>query len=65
MTGAHGLTVRNMRFTHSYGYPSDTDLWKVEKWMTVIRDTTMVLSDKPVKVVIDWKGKLPYPEGDK
>lgn len=65
MTGAHGLAVRNMRFTHSYGYPSDTDLWKVEKWMTVIRDTTMVLSDKPVKVVIDWKGKLPYPEGDK
>jgi len=36
----------------------------VEKWMTQI-DQVFTLSDTPVEILIDWKGRLPYPEGDR
>jgi hypothetical protein len=61
--GTTGMEVRNFRFTHSYSYPSVEQLWKTEKWMTESKETIRI-SDKPAKITIDWKDKLPYPEGD-
>jgi hypothetical protein len=64
LAGTPGFKVRNLRFTHSYGYPTKQELWRFEKWMTHI-DEVYTLSDRPVKIPIDWKGRLPYPEGDR
>jgi hypothetical protein len=61
--GTPGYQVRNLNFTHSYGYPTKEELWRFEKWMTQDKDSVRTLSDKPLKIDIDWKGRLPYPEG--
>ena len=62
LTGTPGFEVRNLCFAHSYGYPTKQDLWGLKKWMTQV-DKVYTLSDKPVEIAIDWKGRLPYPEG--
>ncbi|HEY4786356.1 MAG TPA: hypothetical protein VIH57_09920, partial [Bacteroidales bacterium] len=61
--GTPGYQIKNLKFTHSYGYPAKEELWKYEKWMTQAKDTTRILGDKPLKISVDWKGRLPYPEG--
>ncbi len=53
-----------MRFGHSYGYPTAEELWEFQNWMTKV-DKTYTLSNKGMEVTIDWKGRLPYPEGDR
>jgi hypothetical protein len=61
--GTSGFQVRNLAVTHSYGLPTTGELWRIEKWMTQERDSVRVLSDRPVKIDINWRGLLPYPEG--
>lgn len=62
LTGAPGFIVKNLLFGHSYGYPTEQELWKFENWMTK-GGGTYTLSDIPVEIPINWKGQLPYPEG--
>jgi len=62
LAGTPGFKVKNLRFTHSYGYPTEQELWRIEKWMTQV-DEVYTLSDTPVRIPINWKGQLPYPEG--
>jgi hypothetical protein len=63
LSGTPGYEVRNLKFTHSYGYPTKQELWRFEKWMTQEKDSGRILSDQPLRIIIDWKGRLPYPEG--
>jgi hypothetical protein len=63
LSGTSGFNVTNLRFGHSYGYPTAEELWKFENWMTRV-DKTYTTSEKGTEIAIDWKGQLPYPEGD-
>lgn len=63
LTGTPEFYVTNLSFGHSYGYPTTEELWRFENWMTKISER-YALDDNPVRVHIDWKGRLPYPEGD-
>lgn len=66
ISGTPGYMIKNVRFSQSYGNPTLEKLWRSdEKWMTYAKDTTRVLGEQPLKIEIDWKGKLPYPEGDR
>ena len=66
LSGTPGYQIRNVRFTHSYGYPTLEKLWQTDrKWMTYEKDTTRVLGKEPLMIAVDWKGRLPYPEGDR
>lgn len=62
LAGTPGFYVANLVAGHSYGYPTTEELWKFERWMTKVGER-YTLSDKPVEITIDWKGRLPYPEG--
>jgi hypothetical protein len=62
LSGTPGFIVTNLVFGHSYGYPSEQELWQFENWMTKPSET-YTLSNEPLKIIIDWKGQLPYPEG--
>jgi len=63
ITGTPGVIVSNFVFGHSYGYPTEAQLWEFQDWM--MKDgERYILGDKPVEITIDWKGMLPYPEGD-
>jgi hypothetical protein len=62
LTGTAGFDVRDVRFGHSYGYPSEEELWRFENWMTG-GDERYTLQDEPLRIDIDWEGLLPYPEG--
>lgn len=77
LRGTPGFEVKNLSFGHSYGYPSIKELWDFGKpptmaanlpptgtWMTQI-EKTYPLSEEGMKIDIDWKGRLPYPEGDR
>jgi hypothetical protein len=57
-----GLVVKNLLFGHSYGYPTVQDLWQFKDWMTKGGET-YIIGQKPDSIKIDWKGRLPYPEG--
>ena len=62
--GSDGYKIKNLKLGHSYGVPSDEDLWKFDNWLSSKTDTIIRLSQKPVKISIDWAGRLPYPEGE-
>jgi len=64
LTGSPEFVVTDLLFGHSYGYPTERELWQFENWMTRI-DKTYALTDDKIEITIDWKGKLPYPEGDR
>ncbi len=65
LTGQQDYIVGNIRFTHSYGYPTFDELWQIEKqWMTEDREQYR-LGKEPIEITINWKGLLPYPEGDR
>ena len=61
--GENGFLIENLKFGHSYGYPSTRDLWEFEKWMTVI-DSTYALGEELIPIKLDWLGELPYPKGE-
>ena len=63
LTGTPGVIVSNVLFGHSYGYPTEQQLWEFQDWMTKDGER-YTLGDRPVEITIDWKGLLPYPEGD-
>lgn len=64
LSGSNGYTATNIRFGHSYGYLNTNELWKFEDWMTDLSKENFTLEDKPIEIEINWKGKLPYPEGE-
>lgn len=64
LSGKAGTYVTNIRLGYSYGYPSGKELWGFKNWMTVMRDRVIRLSDSASVIEIDWKGRLPYPEGE-
>lgn len=64
LTGEKGYYATNFRFGHSYGFLDTESLWKFGNWMTEIPEKLYPLEDKPIKLRINWKGRLPYPEGD-
>jgi hypothetical protein len=64
LAGSGGYAIENLRFGHSYGYPSIMELWGFENWMTEMNDTSFMLGEEPFGLDIDWTGKLPYPEGE-
>jgi hypothetical protein len=64
LTGTPGYTIENIRFGHSYGYLSTKELWKFDDWNTDLSKEKYILEDKPIEITIDWKGKMPYPEGE-
>jgi hypothetical protein len=64
LAGTPGFEVRELRFTHSYGYPTKKELWQFEEWMTQV-DGVYALNDSLVQIPIEWEGRLPYPEGDR
>ena len=33
-------------------------------WKTDLSEKMYPLEDTPIEITIDWKGKLPYPEGE-
>jgi hypothetical protein len=66
LTGTKGYIIKNVNFTHSWGYPEKKELWSERKWMTPSRDTSMMMTgEKPLTIKIDWRGRVPYPEGPK
>ena len=63
LTGSREYQVSNLLFGHSYGYPTEEELWEFKDWMS--RDPeTYSLADGEIRMEIDWKGLLPYPKGD-
>ena len=64
LRGEQGYHVTNLHFGHSYGYLDNKALWEFRDWMTKIPEKTYKLGDEPIKVNLDWRGRLPYPEGE-
>ncbi|UCG55150.1 MAG: hypothetical protein JSV32_02750 [Dehalococcoidia bacterium] len=62
LKGTEGFMISDLKFGHSYGYPSYKQLWKFDKWMTTI-DEEIKLGEKKIEIKIDWEGRLPYPKG--
>jgi hypothetical protein len=60
--GARGYAVTDLKFGHTYGYIRGEELWAFRDWMTEIKEP-VPLSDREMKVTIDWEGRLPYPKG--
>ena len=64
LTGEKGYYATNFRFGHSYGLLDTESLWEFKDWMTEIPEKSYPLEDTPIEFRIDWKGRLPYPEGE-
>ncbi len=64
LSGSKGYLATNLKFGHSYGYPSKRELWNFKNWMTMLDEKDYPLDEKPINISIDWKGQLPYPEGE-
>ena len=64
LSGTTGYTATNIRFGHSYGYLGAQELWRFQDWKTDLSEKMYPLEDTPIEITIDWKGKLPYPEGE-
>lgn len=64
IAGKRGLVITNLRFGHSYGYLDTKSLWSFDKWMTRMGDRTYTLNRDRTRVEIDWRGRLPYPQGE-
>jgi hypothetical protein len=64
LTGTSGYAAVNFRFGHVYGYLTPESLWSFEDWMTKMPEKEYPLGDKPIEISINWKGRLPYPEGE-
>lgn len=62
LVGDKGYSVRNLKIGHSYGLLDSKELWAFKEWMTEINEI-FKLNEQPIKVDINWTGKLPYPKG--
>jgi hypothetical protein len=56
--------IANLRFGHTYGYPTERTLWEFNDWLSDFSEKTFSLAEEPLKLELDWSGKLPYPEGE-
>jgi hypothetical protein len=54
--------VTNLRLGHSYGRLQDESLWTFNRWMTEVPTMYPFTPHEPVRLQIDWKGRLPYPQ---
>jgi hypothetical protein len=54
----------NLRFGHSYGMLDAESLWQFNDWMTVLPHRAVLSQDDPFQLVLDWQGRLPYPESN-
>jgi hypothetical protein len=61
--GTEGYRITNLRFGHRYGYPTVSELWADQEWMSEIDQVVELRDDERPSIVIDWTGQLPYPEG--
>jgi len=64
LLSGEGLSVKNIRLGHSYGYLMPKDLWNFQKWMTKDPREKIKLKKEPTKIQINWEGRLPYPKGE-
>jgi hypothetical protein len=64
LSGVKGVTVKNVRVGHSYGYLLPEELWNFENWMTKMPEETISLGEKPTEIKINWDKRLPYPKGE-
>jgi len=62
LEGDEGYSVRNLKIGHSYGLLDSKELWAFKEWMTETNEI-FKLNEQPIKVDINWTGKLPYPKG--
>jgi len=63
--GGKDVIISNLKIGHSWNNNilNKRWLWNFEKWMTEFQEE-FVLSEEEIELEIDWKGKLPYPEGE-
>lgn len=54
--------IGGLRFGHSYGQLNSEELWAFNDWMTRIPGEIPI--QQVGQVELDWKGLLPYPEGE-
>ncbi len=64
LTGERGFAVTNLRFGHTYGLLDTEALWDFDDWMTELPGKRFPLGEAAVSIQLDWKGRLPYPEGE-
>ncbi len=64
LRGEPGHLITNIRFGHSYGKLETAALWRFEDWMTRLPERKVELDEKGTEIVVDWKGRLPYPKGE-
>ena len=64
LSAEKGLTVKNIRVGHSYGYLNTAELWEFKDWMTEMPTEEIDLHEEPREIKIDWDGRLPYPRGE-
>jgi len=66
LSGSEKFMVTNVSFGHTYGYLSQEELWKFENWLTIDKESYQLSGrEDQITFEIDWKGLLPYPEGDR
>ena len=56
----------NFRFGHSYGMFDTSSLWRFNDWMTFVPgfESLGPCPGGTQPIVLDWAGRLPYPEGE-
>ena len=59
LSGAVGYQVANLKVGHSYGLPSEEELWEYNDWKT---HYTKPLDLDSAIVDVDWENTLPYPD---
>lgn len=64
LTGQKGYYAIDFRFVHSYGLLDIESLWEFENWMTEMPEKPYPLKERLIELRINWKGRLPYPEGE-
>ena len=64
LRGTEGYKITDLSFGHSYGYLGSNELWEFSEWMTEQKDIEYPLGEEAIKISINWKGRLPYPEGE-
>ena len=64
LSGGGGYNISNVRFGHSYGYLQPKELWNFRDWKTDLSKEVYRLEDKPLELSVNWRGQLPYPEGE-
>jgi hypothetical protein len=64
LSGNRQYSITNVKFGHSYGILLPKELWKFSEWKTDLSKETYQLSERPLEIPLNWKGRLQYPEGE-